>query len=91
MNSDELLRLRAEIDALDEKLLSVLAARFEVTTRVGKLKAQNGIAAVDPSREAELERMVRARAGKLDLNPDFAWKVFRLVIDETVENHKRAR
>ena len=48
---DELLSLRNQIDTLDDELILILAKRFEVTARVGKLKAEKGLDSVDETRE----------------------------------------
>ncbi len=49
---EELLRLREQIDALDEELLQVLSRRFQVTAQVGLLKATHGLDSLDEEREA---------------------------------------
>ncbi len=57
--TDSLLEYRRELDALDAQFVSLLAARFAITHRVGALKASHGVAAADPAREqAQLERLV---------------------------------
>ncbi|WP_248769691.1 chorismate mutase [Pseudomonas sp. MWU12-2345] len=52
MSGDELRRLRAEIDSLDEEVIRILALRFVATGKVGTIKAAQNLEAVDPSREA---------------------------------------
>ena len=57
--TDSLLEYRRELDALDARFVSLLAARFSVTARIGALKASHGAAAADPEREqAQLERLM---------------------------------
>jgi len=61
--NDSLLEHRRELDALDAQLVSLLAARFSITRRIGALKASYGVAAADPAREqAQLERLLSISA-----------------------------
>lgn len=50
----DLASLRAQIDALDQRLIETLTARFRVAEAVGELKHRHGILPVDPAREAEI-------------------------------------
>jgi len=89
MPFEKLSELRSEIDELDERLLILLAARFKTTTEIGRVKGINGIAPIDPIREAQQQARIKMRAHELGLNPDFAWTLFKVVIDEVVENHRQ--
>ena len=80
---------RASIDRLDAVLVYTLGERFKHTQAVGRLKAEHSLPAADPSREAgQIERLeVLAREAGLD--PDFAKKVLRFIIDEVIRHHER--
>lgn len=86
----ELQSLRTEIDEIDGKIVDLLASRFRLTSRVGRLKALHALDAVDPQREAAQEARFRELAQRNDLNPDLVLRVFRSVIDEVVKNHREA-
>ena len=81
--------LRQSIDNLDAVLVHTLAERFRCTTTVGKLKAEHDLPPSDPDREtrqiARLERMC-AESG---LDPEFAKKFQRFIIDEVICHHKQ--
>ena len=49
----ELLEVREKIDAIDRKLLELLAERFALTHQVGLLKANLELEAADTVREAQ--------------------------------------
>ena len=49
---EELLRVRAQIDRIDHGLVLLLANRFALTHRVGELKAEFGLEALDPDRDS---------------------------------------
>lgn len=85
---DELLALRDKIDALDEELITILAKRFEVTGAVGQLKADNNLSSVDPLREQEKLLRLKALAADACLNDEFVLKLFQMVFDEVVKNHR---
>ncbi len=61
MSQDDVERLRAEIDGLDDQLLSLLARRIEVVRALGGAKRRAGRPAVDPTREREIVDRLGAR------------------------------
>ncbi|MDG2176819.1 MAG: chorismate mutase [Gammaproteobacteria bacterium] len=85
---DELLALREKIDSIDEEMLDLLARRFNVTARVGELKAESGLDSVDPVREQEKLERLRALAGEKSLNSEFILDLFQTLFDEVVKNHR---
>ena len=85
---DELLALRDEIDGIDDELVELLARRFEVTARVGRLKASAGLESVDPVREQEKLERLRLLAESRSLNSDLILDLFQTIFDEVVENHR---
>ena len=75
--SDELLKLRTEIDRLDEEILARLAARARCAQRVGEVKG--GTAFYRPEREAQvLRRMAELNPGPLA--PDAVKTIFREIM-----------
>ncbi|MEZ5864776.1 MAG: chorismate mutase [Geminicoccaceae bacterium] len=59
---DELSRLRAEIDRLDDAVVDLLLERIAVVRRIGEVKTNATGLALRPSREADLIRRLTARA-----------------------------
>ncbi len=85
--TDSLQIYRRELDELDAQLISLLAARFAITRRVGALKAAHGVKAADPLREeAQLERLVSLSA-ELDLQIEVTRTVFETLFRFVRENH----
>ncbi len=78
-------RLRAEIDALDAELLSVLARRMEVSGRVGEIKRANDVAILQPARWNALLEGLIGRAKSLNLPPDFIRSLFELIHEESIK------
>lgn len=75
--SDDIARLRREIDALDDELLGLLNRRAALAQRIGTLKA--GAPAYRPERESEILRRLTAQSGG-PLPAERAAAVFREVI-----------
>jgi chorismate mutase len=84
----ELLQFRDRIDSIDEEILSALARRFEITERVGQLKAQHGLDSVDPVREQEKLQRLRASAAEKGLDGGLVHELFQQVFNAVVKNHR---
>jgi len=81
--------LRHSIDNLDAILVHTLAERFRCTQTVGKLKAEHGLAPADPGREAlQIARLERL-AEESGLDPEFAKKFMRFIVDEVIHHHQK--
>jgi len=77
---ERILPLRKKIDKIDEKILSFLKERVEVSKRIGAIKREYGIPARDYQREDEVYRAVMKRASELGLNPHEVKAVYREII-----------
>ena len=81
--------LRQSIDNLDAVLVHTLAERFRCTQTVGKLKAEHTLPPSDPARETrQIERLERMCADS-GLDPEFAKKFQRFIIDEVIRHHQQ--
>ncbi len=89
MSQEILSSHRDRIDQLDEKLIRLLAERFEITKAVGTLKAEQGMPAADTEREAQQIERLHKIAREVGMDPDFSVKVFRLIVDEVIRHHER--
>ena len=89
MSQEILSSHRDRIDQLDEKLIRLLAERFEITKAVGTLKAEQGMPAADPEREAQQIEHLHKIAKEVGMDPHFSVKVFRLIVDEVIRHHER--
>lgn len=88
---EELIKLREQIDALDDELLEVLSKRFRVTAEVGMLKANHGLESVDETRETNKLRHLQNEALSKNLNPEFVHELFQRIFAEVVNNHRSYR
>ncbi len=86
--ADELEHLRAQIDAVDERFVELLAQRFRITRRVGRIKAERGLPPQDATREAQIDAKVRRLAKEYELDEGLVSDVLRAVIDRVVAEHR---
>ena len=61
MTSDEMERLRQEIESIDRSLIELIARRVDLAREVGRAKRAAGLPTLDPAREAAVVR----RAGQV--------------------------
>ena len=80
---------RASIDRLDAVLVYTLAERFAQTQAVGKLKAEHGLPASDPVREAAQIARLEDLSKRAGLDPVFAKKFLNFIIEEVIRHHKK--
>ena len=83
--------LRDSIDNIDAALVYMLAERFKCTRLVGKLKASSGLPAADRTREVEQVARLRRLAEAANLDPVFAEKFLKFVIEEVIRHHSAVR
>jgi len=64
--------LRAELDALDLRLVVLLKERADVIRRVIRQKTEHGLGPVDLKREREMLRRIKDQAATVGLEPQIA-------------------
>jgi len=87
----ELLKAREEIDVIDREIVALLAQRFELTHKVGRLKASRSLNSLDSQREAEKLANIAALCEQNNLNPLLVTELFTRIMEEVVRNHNRLR
>lgn len=89
MSDEQLDGYRSSIDNIDAALIHLLAERFKITQAVGHYKAEVGLPAADPEREARQIARLRALAEDAGLDPVFSEKYFRFIVAEVIHHHQR--
>ncbi len=82
---------RESIDRLDAVLVYTLGERFARTQAIGKLKAEQNLPPADPEREAEQIARLQELALDANVDPEFARKIIRFIIDEVIRHHQLQR
>ena len=94
MNSgipEELYVKRQQLDQLDLQIVDLLAKRFEITKKVGEIKAVHSLEALDAQRETEKLSSLREYSMKFGLNGSLIESLFALIMEEVVTNHRKLR
>ena len=77
--------LRHQIDKLDVKIIELLANRSKFIDRATELKKSNGMPARIPERIESVVSNARNAAGELDLDADLVEKIWRILIDWSIQ------
>jgi chorismate mutase/prephenate dehydrogenase len=83
--------IRTRLSALDLELLSLIAQRQELSRQVAEAKRAAGRGTRDFQREREVLLQARATASSLNLSPDLAESVLRLLIRGSLTTQERIR
>ena len=76
---DELIKLREEVDQVDDKLIEVLRERFKIVEEIGKCKSKNSLQIHDEKREQEIIEKIYKKSG---FSKEFTGKLFSLLFSE---------
>lgn len=74
--ADELAQLRRDIEAIDRKLIELLAERVELGKRTGEIKREAGRPILDAAREAEVIRRAVTTARELGVPQEATREIF---------------
>ena len=77
--------LRHQIDKLDVKIIELFANRSEFIDRATELKKSNGMPARIPERIESVVSNARNAAVELDLDADLVEKIWRILIDWSIQ------
>ncbi len=85
----ELNWLRAEIDELDEELWDTIAARMDVSKRIGEWKKEHGIAPLQPERYQQIVKELKMKNEKLRMNglplsEQFMLNIWEMIHEESL-------
>lgn len=87
--TETLADLRREIDAIDEKLVHLLASRLKVVQRVVKVKNRDGLPANIPERVEEVVASARRLAQAEGLPPELAELIWRDMVAWIIDYENR--
>jgi len=85
----ELLDLRQRIDALDDRIVDLIAERARIAREVAACKRRHGISVRLPDRiRAVMERCAAAGAAR-GIDPNYARQLWSVIIEETCRIEER--
>jgi chorismate mutase-like protein len=82
---EQLEGFRAEIDALDDQIVELLARRFAVVDRVAEHKASNAIPMMSMERVIAVKERNAERAQRLGIDVDLVRAVYEEIVDRTCD------
>ncbi|MBV0911262.1 chorismate mutase [Anianabacter salinae] len=88
-NIETMADLRTAIDAVDDRLMALLAERLRLTDLAPTLKQREGISAAAPSRVAEVLSRVRGKADEMGFDPGLAEAMWRRMIETVIAREER--
>ena len=80
----ELNWLRAEIDELDDTLWETIAARMDVSKRIGEWKKEHGVAPLQPERYRIIGERLAVSGERLGLSKAFIDHIWELIHEESL-------
>ena len=84
----ELNWLRAEIDELDERLWETIAARMDVSARIGEWKKAHGVAPLQPERVKIIGERLKVKGERLGLDEAWMLRVWDLIHEESLRRQE---
>lgn len=81
--------LRARIDALDARLVALLAHRAALIDEAAGIKLREGLPARLPARVEQVAANARRLAGEAGLDPDLAEALWRLMMEHFIAREER--
>lgn len=80
----ELNWLRAEIDELDDTLWATIAARMDVSQRIGEWKKAHGVTPLQPERYKQIGERLQRKGQSLHLSPSFIEQIWNALHEESL-------
>jgi chorismate mutase-like protein len=81
--AEDLERLRAQLDALDQVLLDTVRDRIRCCVRIADVKRRHGVPMMQPHRIAIVQERAAAFAAENGVDAAFLNRLYDLIIDET--------
>jgi chorismate mutase-like protein len=81
--AEDLERLRAQLDALDQILLDTVRDRIRCCVRIAEVKRRDGVPMMQPHRIAIVQERAASFAAENGVDAAFLNRLYDLIIDET--------
>lgn len=84
MQPDDMKIFRNELDRIDSQVLDLIKKRFEIVSKIGRLKQLLKIQSLQEERRRKVLALWRERAVQLSIDPAFTEKLYELIHDESL-------
>jgi chorismate mutase len=82
-------KLRATIDQIDQELLGLIRKRLTLTEKIGLIKNENKMEIIDSPRELSLFRSLAERCEAMNLDKTFIKNLWRLILDASYQSQEK--
>jgi chorismate mutase/prephenate dehydrogenase len=89
MPQERIDELRQKIDEINQRLLSLISERQDVSVAIGAIKVEHGLPLYSSERESELLATFRDDAKRLDIDPDYVEELMRVVLEHSRAAQRR--
>ncbi len=83
MVSKELENFRKKLDKIDNRILSLLKERKNVSLSIGRFKKQNNLPIKNLKRETEILKKLGQKAEKFNLGKSYINKLFQIIMENS--------
>ena len=84
-----MIKLRADIDIADSKLLDILGKRMKVADQIGVLKKEKNVAVLQNKRWNEILEKMILDGDEKGLSEEFILKLFKAIHQESIGHQER--
>ena len=81
--------VRRKIDEVDQEIVTLLAKRFKLVSKVPEIKKKFNMATIDPSREREILSNVAKWAEGMGIEGSYIVRIYRSILDNCTEFEER--
>ena len=87
--NSEMIKLRANIDIADSKLLEILGKRMKVSEQIGALKKAKNVAVLQNKRWNEILGKMILEGEQIGLSEEFVLKLFKAIHQESISHQEK--
>ncbi|GFR65762.1 3-deoxy-7-phosphoheptulonate synthase [Elysia marginata] len=81
--------LRAQIDVIDDQLISMLSKRMDAVGKIGTLKKDNNVAVLQNTRWTEILSRMAEKGNSKGLNPEFVERFYKDIHQESINHQEK--
>jgi len=83
VNSEQIKRIRNEIDEIDTQIIQLLTKRFQAVQKIGWIKKKSKIQVTDSQRENFLHNRLEELASRNNLDLSFLTRLWKEILKES--------
>ncbi|AWA29640.1 3-deoxy-7-phosphoheptulonate synthase [Flavobacterium magnum] len=85
----EMIKLRAQIDVADSKIIEILGNRMKISEQIGALKKTKNVSVLQSQRWKEIQQKMILEGGQKGLSEEFILRIFRAIHQESITHQEK--